>query len=158
MPHDPVAYEYEPNPRIEERRAEGPTKVADEHVGFNGRLASMITRGVGTMWAFYLVALLMGLWMGYAGKHLFGDPYPYALMLLIFGGILQMLLMIAIMVGQQVLGSAADRRASQTYSDAEAILAECQKLQAHLSAQDRALGEALRGAGSAGGPGARSGA
>lgn len=157
MPHHAVAYEYEPSPRIEERRAEGPPKVADQHVGFNGRLASLITRGVGTMWAFYLVALLMGLWMGYAGKHVFGDPYPYALMLLIFGGILQMLLMIAIMVGQQVLGGAADRRASQTYSDAEAILAECRKLQAHLHAQDRALGDALRGAGSAGGPGGRSG-
>lgn len=158
MPHAPVAYEYEPSPRIEERRAEGPPKVADEHVGFNGRLASLITRGVGTMWAFYLVALLMGLWMGYAGKHVFGDPYPYALMLLIFGGILQMLLMIAIMVGQQVLGGAADRRASQTYSDAEAILAECRKLQEHLTAQDRALGDALRSAGGAGGPSGRSGA
>jgi len=27
--------------------------VADEHVGFNGRLAAAITRSVGTMWAFY---------------------------------------------------------------------------------------------------------
>jgi hypothetical protein len=62
------------------------------------------------------------------GKSVFGDPYPWALMLLIFGGIMQMLLMIAIMVGQQVLGGAADKRAAQTYKDAEAILSECQQL------------------------------
>jgi hypothetical protein len=43
---------------------------------FNGRLASLITKGVGTMWAFYLVALMMGLWMGFLGKHVFGNPYP----------------------------------------------------------------------------------
>jgi hypothetical protein len=61
------------------------------------------------MWAFYAVAIAMGLWMAGLGASLFGDAYPWALMLLIFGGIMQMLLMIAIMVGQQVLGAAADR-------------------------------------------------
>jgi hypothetical protein len=47
-----------------------------------------------------------------------------------------MLLMIAIMVGQQVLGAAADKRAVQTYQDAEAVLHEAQQIQAHLAAQD----------------------
>lgn len=70
-------------------------------------------------------------------------------MLLIFGGILQMLLMIAIMVGQQVLGAAADKRADQTYKDAEAILAECTQLHAHLQAQDDRMTEILRAAGTA---------
>jgi hypothetical protein len=60
-------------------------------------------------------------------------------MLLIFGGIMQMLLMIAIMVGQQVLGGAADKRAVQTYKDAEVIPHECQQLQAHLQGQDELL-------------------
>jgi hypothetical protein len=71
-------------------------------------------------------------------------------MLLVFGGILQMLLMIAIMVGQQVLGAAADKRAEQTYKDAEAILLECRQLQAHLQVQDERLTAILKGtAGSA---------
>jgi hypothetical protein len=91
------------------------------------------------MWAFYVVALAMGLWMAGLGASLFGDSYPWALMLLVFGGIMQMLLMIAIMVGQQVLGRAADKRATQTYKDAEAILHECQQLQAHLESQDRLM-------------------
>jgi uncharacterized membrane protein len=141
-------FEYQPHPRLEELRHHKPPQVDDEHVGFNGRLASLITKGVGNMWAFYLVALIMGLWMAFLGKHVFGDPYPWALMLLVFGGILQMLLMIAIMVGQQILGGAADKRADQTYKDAEAILAECTQLQAHLQAQDDRMAEILRTAAS----------
>jgi len=133
------AFQYEPHPRIAARANTPPPKVDDENVGFNGRLAALITKGVGNMWAFYVVALAMALWMAGLGQSLFGDPYPWALMLLVFGGIMQMLLMIAIMVGQQVLGGAADKRAVQTYQDAEAILHECQQLQAHLKGQDDLL-------------------
>jgi hypothetical protein len=132
-------FHYEPHPRLAELAAHPPPKTDDEHVGFNGHLAALITKGVGNMWAFYVVAAAMGLWMAGIGKSVFGDSYPWALMLLIFGGIMQMLLMIAIMVGQQVLGGAADKRAAQTYKDAEAILHECQQLQAHLNSQDRVL-------------------
>lgn len=133
------AFHYEPHPRIAARAKTPPPKVDDENVGFNGRLAALITKNVGNMWAFYVVALAMALWMAGLGQSLFGDPYPWALMLLVFGGIIQMLLMIAIMVGQQVLGGAADKRAVQTYQDAEAILHECQQLQAHLQSQDELL-------------------
>ncbi|HTD58410.1 MAG TPA: DUF1003 domain-containing protein [Solirubrobacteraceae bacterium] len=132
-------FQYEPHPRIAERQNTPPPKTDDENVGFNGRLATLITKGVGNMWAFYVVALAMAAWMAGLGQSLFGDPYPWALMLLVFGGIMQMLLMIAIMVGQQVLGGAADKRAVQTYQDAEAILHECQQLQAHLQSQDELL-------------------
>ena len=47
--------------------------------------------------------------------------------------------MFVIMVGQQVLGAASDKRAVVTYQDAEAILHECLQMQDHLTAQDRAL-------------------
>jgi uncharacterized membrane protein len=139
-------FTYEAHPRIEARREESPPKVDDERVGFNGRLASLITRGVGNMWTFYAVATVMGMWIAFLGKLAFGDGYPFPLMLLVFGGIIQMLLMIAIMVGQQVLGAAADKRADQTYKDAEAILHECQQLQAHLQAQDTALSKLIEAA------------
>ena len=131
MAANPEAFRYEPHPRIAERANTPPPKTDDENVGFNGRLAALITKGVGNMWAFYAVAIAMAAWMAGLGQSLFGDPYPWALMLL----------MIAIMVGQQVLGGAADKRAVQTYSDAEAILHECQQLQAHLQSQDQLLGE-----------------
>ena len=81
----------------------------------------------------------MALWMilSEAGVISF-DPYPFAF-LLFLGNIVQLLLMFVIMVGQQVLGAAADKRAIQTYEDAEATLHECLELQRHLSAQDRCL-------------------
>ncbi|MBS1885841.1 MAG: DUF1003 domain-containing protein [Actinobacteria bacterium] len=134
-------FHYQPHPRVAQRKQTRPPKIDDEHVGFNGHLAALITKGVGNMWAFYAVAVAMGLWMAGLGAAVFGDVYPWSLMLLIFGGILQMLLMIAIMVGQQVLGGAADKRAVQTYSDAEAILHECRQLQAHLQTQDGVMVE-----------------
>ena len=47
--------------------------------------------------------------------------------------------MFVIMVGQQVLGAASDKRAVVTYQDAEAILHECLQMQEHLTVQDAAL-------------------
>jgi hypothetical protein len=40
---------------------------------------------------------------------------------------------------QNVIGRAADARALQTYLDAEAVLHACERLQAHLKAQDLAI-------------------
>jgi hypothetical protein len=71
-----------------------------------------------------------------------GDPYPFAF-LLFLGNIVQLLLMFVIMVGQQVLGAASDKRAVVTYQDAEAILHECLQMQEHLTAQDAALDRML---------------
>ena len=112
-----------------------------------GGSISAITRSVGTMWAFYTAAAFMALWMTLAGPS-WGplhkvDPYPFAF-LLFLGNIVQLLLMFVIMVGQQVLGAASDKRAVVTYQDAEAILHECLQMQEHLTAQDRALERMIR--------------
>lgn len=132
-------YEHVTHPRVEARRREKPPQTSDEQIGFNGRLGAGITRAVGTMWAFYAAAAFMGGWMllSVVGVLKF-DPYPFAF-LLFLGNIVQLLLMFVIMVGQQVLGAAADKRAVQTYQDAEAILHEALQLQAHLEAQDVVL-------------------
>ena len=134
-----TTFKHEPHPRIEQRKRESPPLTSDEHIGFNGRLGAQITRAVGTMWAFYFAATFMAGWMLLAGTRLITfDPYPFAF-LLFMGNIVQLLLMFVIMVGQQVLGAAADKRAVQTYQDAEAILHECVELQRHLQSQDDAL-------------------
>jgi len=137
-----VDYVHQPHPHTEQHSLTRPPKVADEHVGFNGRLGATITKRVGTMWAFYIAAAFMATWMVLAGLT-FGplhkiDPYPFAF-LLFLGNIVQLLLMFVLMVGQQVLGAASDKRAVVTYQDAEAILHECLQMQRHLTAQDRAL-------------------
>jgi hypothetical protein len=44
-------FDRKPHPRIaEHKKAAGPPKTADEHVGFNGRVAILVTGVVGTMW------------------------------------------------------------------------------------------------------------
>ena len=124
---------------LAEHHARRPSQSGEHRTGFNGRLGAAITRAVGTMWAFYFAALFMGVWMllSRAGALKF-DPYPFAF-LLFLGNIAQLLLMFVIMVGQNVLGQAADDRAVSTYHDAEAILHECRRIQRHLSEQDRDL-------------------
>jgi uncharacterized membrane protein len=137
-----IEYVHHPHPHTEKRKLQPPPKVADQHIGVNGRLGAAITRRVGTMWAFYIAAATMATWMvlaGFAWGPLHAiDPYPFAF-LLFLGNIVQLLLMFVIMVGQQVLGAASDKRAVVTYQDAEAILHECLQMQEHLTAQDGAL-------------------
>jgi hypothetical protein len=52
---------------------------------------------------------------------------------------LQLVLLSVIIVGQNVLAAAADKRAESTYNDADAILHEAVKIQEHLLAQDQIL-------------------
>lgn len=57
---------------------------------------------------------------------------------------LQLVLLSVIIVGQNVQAAAADKRAIDTYQDAESILHECVELQKHLAAQDEILAEAIK--------------
>ena len=98
----------------------------------------MLTTTVGTMWCAYAFAVL-------------------ALVVLpdaIHGGVLtlvqwvsqtfiQLVMLSVIMVGQNILGRASDKRADMTYKDAEATFHEAQQIQAHLKAQDDALNALL---------------
>jgi hypothetical protein len=119
------------------QRFEAPPTMDDEYVGFNGQLAAWITNRAGTMAAFYAAFVFQIGWI-IAGEVGGFDPYPYAF-LLFLSSLTQLLLMFIIMVGQQVIGRTADKRAVQTYVDAEAVLHACERLQAHLRAQDLAI-------------------
>ncbi len=66
------------------------------------------------------------------------DPYPFAF-LLFLNNVVQLVLCSVILVGQRVLGMAADRRAVQTYENAEEIFAQVADLQEHLDRHDRVL-------------------
>ena len=142
-----IEFVHHPHPHTEQRKLQPPPKIADQHIGLNGRIGAAITRRVGTMWAVYLAFVFMVSWMvlaGFAWGPLHNiDPYPFAF-LLFLGNIVQLLLMFVIMVGQQVLGAASDKRAVVTYQDAEAILHECLQMQEHLTAQDSALERTLQ--------------
>jgi hypothetical protein len=51
-----------------------------------------------------------------------------------------------IIVGQNLQANASDKRAENTYKDAEAVLAEAVEIQKHLQAQDQVLAELIAAA------------
>jgi len=128
-----------PHPRIEQRKKERPIKVADlmpnggnAITRFNRWLAVKVTNGVGTMWCAYAFAALALV------------SLPAAIMsrnaVLIVSWIsqtfLQLVLLSIIIVGQNVLAAASDKRAEATYEDADAVLHTALQIQDHLVAQD----------------------
>jgi uncharacterized membrane protein len=131
--------ERHPHPHISEHKVVKPAAVEDVLVGRNGLFAAWLTRRVGSMWAFYVAAVFQFGWIALALLGILGfDPYPFAF-LLFLSSLAQLIFMFVIMVGQDVLGKAGDKRAQQTFIDTEVILHECLELQRHLSAQDRLI-------------------
>ena len=106
-----------PDPRIEERAKSGPHLTKHEHIGFNGRLAVLLTNSVGTMWCAYLFAIIALISLPAAIQG--GTATLIAWIAQTF---LQLVLLSVIMVGQKVAASASDKQALQTYKDAEALL------------------------------------
>jgi hypothetical protein len=108
---------HTPNPRIEERKKYGPAITKQEHIGFNGRLAMIITNAVGTMWCAYLFAIIA--FVSFPAALAGGTA---TLISWIAQTFLQLVLLSVIMVGQRVAAQASDKQAMQTYKDAEALL------------------------------------
>jgi hypothetical protein len=109
--------EHIPHFWLEERRKSGPHLIKNEGIGFNGRLALIITSAVGTMWCAYIFAIIAFI------------SFPAAieggtatLVSWIAQTFLQLVLLSVIMVGQKVAARASDKQAEQTYKDTEAIL------------------------------------
>ena len=133
-----IAFEHVPHPRIAERKKTKPPKTTDEHVGVNGRIALLLTTVVGTMWCAYVFSVLALIALPSA---LGGGLFP--LIQWVSQTFIQLVMLSVIMVGQNILGRAADKRADMTYKDAEAILHEAEQIQDHLKAQDEALNALL---------------
>jgi hypothetical protein len=134
----PVLFEHHPHPRIAERKKAPPAKTTDEHVGFNGRVALILTTTVGTMWCAYAFSVLAFIALPQA---LQGGLLP--IIQWVSQTFIQLVMLSVIMVGQNILSRASDKRADETYQDAEATLHEAQQIQDHLKAQDDAIGTLL---------------
>jgi hypothetical protein len=109
--------EHIPEPRIAERAKAGPHLTTHEQIGFNGKLAMLITNAVGTMWCAYVFALIALISLPAAIQG--GTATLVAWVAQTF---LQLVLLSVIMVGQKVSAAASDKQALQTYKDAEALL------------------------------------
>lgn len=134
-------FTHVPHPHIALRRSHGPVKVADQLdrssaiARFNSKFALLITLAVGSMWCAYLFGILAFV------------SFPSALSsgntLVLVGWIaqtfLQLILLPVIIVGQNIQAQASDKRAEETYLDAEAVLHEAEQIQQHLATQDAHL-------------------
>lgn len=133
-------YSHVPHPHISHRKR-NPPKVRPEKpnstnpfVRFNKFIGVKITDAVGTMWCAYLFAALALVSLPEAIKG--GTALLVAWIAQTF---IQLVLLSIIMVGQKIAGEATDKRAIDTYNDAEAVLHEALQIQEHLAAQDAFL-------------------
>ena len=133
-----ISFEHVPHPRIAARTKTGPPRTSDEHVGFNGKFALALTTAVGTMWCAYAFALLAIIVLPDAIK-----GGTLTLIQWVSQTFIQLVMLSVIMVGQNILGKASDKRADMTYKDADATLHEAGQIQAHLRAQDDAINQLL---------------
>jgi hypothetical protein len=129
------------HPRIEERKKEGPTKVADQLpktgplARLNAALAVKITNAVGSMWCAYAFAGLALISLPQAIK----SHNAVTLVSWISQTFLQLVLLSVIIVGQNVQSAASDKRSEATYQDADAVLHMALQIQKHLEAQDHEI-------------------
>lgn len=141
-------YRYVPHHRTQERltgRPPGPVKVVDQlpagsgAARFNAWFAVKVTQGVGTMWCAYAFAAI-------ALVSLPGAIASHSVITLVSWvsqTFLQLVLLSVIIVGQNVLAAAADKRSEATFNDADAVLHEAVNIQDHLTAQDAVLKELI---------------
>lgn len=133
-----VSFEHQPHPHVAAHRKAAPPRTADEHVGINGRLALILTTAVGTMWCAYAFALLALVVLPQAIQ-----GGMLTLVQWVSQTFIQLVMLSVIMVGQNVLSRASDKRADMTYQDAEATFHEAEQIQTHLKAQDEAMNALL---------------
>ena len=122
------------HPHVLKHRDQKPAKVADQlPSNLNGRIALLLTRGVGTMWCAYAFAALALIALPQAFSS------PLLLVQWISQTFIQLVMLSVIMVGQNILSGAADKRADDTWKDADATFHTAKEIQAHLDVQDAHL-------------------
>ena len=134
-----VSFEHVPHPRIAARKTAGPPRAGDDAGGFNGKFAVLLTKVVGTMWCAYAFALLALVALPSALAS--GDMLP--IIQWVSQTFIQLVMLSVIMVGQNILSKASDKRADMTYKDADATFHEAEQIQKHLKEQDAALSTLL---------------
>jgi hypothetical protein len=136
-------YEYIRHPRANELARLGrPIKTNDLRQSksdtffakLNARFGLRITLVVGTMWCAYIFTVLALFALPDAIKQ-----GTYFIIVWLSSSFLQLVLLPIIIVGQNIQAAASDKRAEETYKDAEAVLKEAEEIQKHLLAQDEVI-------------------
>ena len=140
-------YEYVRHPRLDQLRDLRPIKVRDLRgvhsdnwiVRLNARIGLRITVIVGTMWCAYVFTILALISFPAAIR----SHDKIVIVAWIAQTFLQLVLLPIIIVGQNIQAKAADKRAEETYKDAEAVLKEAEEIQKHLLSQDQQISSIL---------------
>jgi hypothetical protein len=136
-------YEYIRHPRASELARLGrPIKTNDLRqpksnsffAKLNAKFGLRITLVVGTMWCAYIFTVLALFALPDAIKQ-----GTYFIIVWLSSSFLQLVLLPIIIVGQNIQAAASDKRAEETYKDAEAVLKEAEEIQKHLLAQDEVI-------------------
>ena len=141
-------YEYVRHPRLDQLSNLRPTKVRDLRgvnsdnwiVRLNARIGLRITVVVGTMWCAYVFTIIALISFPAAIR----SHDNIVIVAWIAQTFLQLVLLPIIIVGQNIQAKAADKRAEETYKDAEAVLKEAEEIQKHLIAQDEQISSILK--------------
>jgi hypothetical protein len=137
-------YVHMPHPHLARRKETGPVTTAKVRgPGINARIGLAITTLVGTMVAGYIFAIiaLISLPSAITSHNL------TVIIAWVSSNFLQLVLLPVIIVGQNLQANASDKRAAQTYEDAEAVLHEALQIQQHLVAQDAVLAHLIAAVG-----------
>jgi hypothetical protein len=138
---DDVKFEHMPHPHIEHRKNRTPVKTAEQvktggwYSRFNARFGLWTTNVVGSMTCAYAFAALSLISLPSALQ----SGNVIVIVSWIAQTFFQLVLLSVILFGQGLQAQAGDKRADDTFKDAEAILHECLELQRHLHAQDAVL-------------------
>ena len=134
-----VDFTARPASAYRQAQAVGAAKTTDEHVGQRQDRSHPHDGIVGTMWCAYAFAVLALVALPSALQR--GSLLD--LIQWISQTFIQLVMLSVIMVGQNILARASDKRADMTYKDAEATFHESEQIQAHLLEQDHAINELL---------------
>lgn len=122
--------------RLLPHHLDGPPRLAHHSgTGFNDRLADLITKGVGTIWAFYAFTALSLVSLPTVIRT--GDPV--VIVAWVAQTFLQLVLLAVLQTSANRSGKAGDSRADATFRDAEAIITTLMTVERHLLAQDEIL-------------------
>lgn len=136
-----VAYKHVKHPRVERRNREGPVRIADQlphdsrYARVNAWVAVKITNGVGTMTCAYIFTIISLISLPAAIM----SGQVIVIIEWVAQTFLQLVLLSIIIVGQNIMAAAADKRAESTFEDADATLHEAGEIQKHLLVQDASL-------------------
>lgn len=128
------------------------TPIRDVNLEYKQKLTSLeetalwITSHVGTMGFFFVIFFWTIIWLGWnvlGPKELQFDPYPAFVFWLFISNLVQIFLMPLIMIGQNLQGEHAERRAQADFEVNRKAEGEIENILIHLENQNDTLEEIL---------------